>query len=267
MPHQSAAETGTEMTLVTVVDSNTNLNTEKASLSVSISSASATGSQSASTLSPTTPIKEEAPTAPFDPRVVYGAGAISRLPAELGRLHLSMPLIVSSPSRIALARRIQDLIPNLDSCILDSALVNVPTKVIDDAVSRISGRDCVISIGGASAMGLAKAVAARKEIPHICIPTTYSGSEMTPLLGDVRRRHKNESRRQRSASGSSSSKKVADLYSKALPSIIIYDKDLTATTSTRISAPDGAKAMAESRCRRSSNDDDTQWAYLHLPGV
>lgn len=206
------------------------------------------------------------------PRIVFGHGAVARLPSELNHLRLISPLIVSSPSRISLARRVQALIPNLDSRILDSALVNVPQRVVDDAVGRISGRDCVISVGGSSAVKLAKAIGMRKKIPHICIPTTYSGSEM-PLLGDSRRRGGSKPRRQRSdssaaeksASGASSTNSDSD--SHAMPTIVIYDEELTNTnTSMIISAPNEAQSRVES-CRRSANADDAQWSYIHLPGV
>lgn len=197
------------------------------------------------------------------PKVVYGAGAVSRLPTELGKLGLSAPLIVSSPSRLSLARRVQALIPNLDTRILDSALVNVPQKVVDDAVARVTGRDSVISVGGASAMRLAKAISSNKGIPHICIPTTYAGSE-SPLLGDVRRR-KPRSARQRSETGSTTSKRSSDDDTQTMPEIVIYDEDLTSTTtSMTISAPSEGKAVDRGRC---SMDDDAQWSYIHLPGV
>ena len=196
------------------------------------------------------------------PKVVYGSGAIGRLPTELGKLGLSAPLIVSSPSRISLARKVQALIPNLDTRILDSALVSVPQRVVDDAVGRVTDRDSVISVGGASAMRLAKAVALRKCIPHICIPTSYAGSE-APLLGDMRRR-KSKSSRYRSGS-SSASKTSSEDDAQILPEMIIYDEDLTTTGSTMtISAPNDDKPTDASRL---SLDDDSQWSYIHLPGV
>ncbi|KAL2202973.1 Dehydroquinate synthase-like protein [Sarocladium strictum] len=181
-------------------------------------------------------------------RIVFGPGKITTLPFELARLQLKKPLIVSSPSRIALARRIQALIPNLVSRILDSAVVNVPTKVVDDAVARISGHDVVISVGAGSAIGLAKAVSIRKGIPHVCIPTTYSGSEMSPLLA---------------ADG----RKMGHKGSKVMPTIVIYDEDLTGSSSTtkRFSAPSAASSAAA--VQRSSHDDDASWSYIHLPGV
>lgn len=186
------------------------------------------------------------------PHIILGAGTISRLPGELDRLGLSAPLIVSSPSRIALSLRIQGLIPDTDSRILDSAIANVPAHVVEDAVSRICGRDCVVSIGGGSAVSLAKAISIRKMIPHICIPTTYSGSEMTPSLGHTKHR---------------GDKTFASGDPKTLPTVIIYDEDLTASPSTRISAVSGSNLPLESHSRRSSTNDDSQWSYIHLPGV
>jgi alcohol dehydrogenase class IV len=140
------------------------------------------------------------------------------------------------------------LIPNLVSRILDSAVVNVPTKVVDDAVARISGHDVVISVGAGSAIGLAKAVSIRKGIPHVCIPTTYSGSEMSPLLA---------------ADG----RKMGHKGSKVMPTLVIYDEDLTGSSSTtkRFSAPSAASSAAA--VQRSSHDDDASWSYIHLPGV
>jgi alcohol dehydrogenase class IV len=208
------------------------------------------------------------------PRVVFGAGAVAHLPTELGRLSLSSPLIVSSPSRIGLARHIQELIPNFDSRILDSALVSVPARVVDDAVARITGRDCVVSVGGATALGLAKSIAACKGIPHICIPTTYSGSEVGPVLSEARRRARRRRHRHtdKSTSGTpsvstASVSKGTDHDAKMLPNVIIYDEDLTASAPRRFSAPTCVEAMASSRCRRAPGDEDAQWSYIHLPGV
>lgn len=185
------------------------------------------------------------------PRIVLGSGAIGRLPNELGRLHVSSPLIVSSPSRVALAKKIQGLIPTLSSRILDSALVQVPSRVIDDTITRIMGRDCVISVGGGSAVNLARAIASRKGIPHICIPTTYSGSELISQTASGRE-HKKSS--------------LGD--SKTLPTVVIYDEDLTMSSPKRFSAPSAFLSMTPTHDSRSrSKDDGALWSYLHIPGV
>ncbi|KAM0232659.1 hypothetical protein ACHAP5_010666 [Fusarium lateritium] len=180
------------------------------------------------------------------PRVVVGPGTINRLPSELARLHLSSPLIVSSPSRLNLARKIQAIVPNLDTRILSSSVVTVPT--------RVSGRDCVVSVGGGSAVTLARAIGLRKGIPHICIPTTYSGSELNLGGGPS------------STATDEDDKDVGN--SKTLPAVIIYDDNLTMSSPTRFSAPSDTKVMEDqARADDSPKSEDACWSYLHLPGV
>ena len=249
--------------------------------------------------------QQKSPSSPShpQPRIVYGKGAIARLPAELGFLCIISPIIVSSPSRLALARRVQALIPNLNSHILDSAVINVPDRVVDDAVERISGRDAVISVGGSSAVGLARAISIRKGIPHICIPTTYSGFEVMPLFeedaaslagnaGSTAPTRSNSSKQssgknsngKRNAGGSSgkhsstrtttgsraSSKRsvtIRDARSRIKPAVIIYDEELTALSSKRIMAPTEEIILPINSVPRSRrfSADDAEWSFLQLP--
>ncbi|PHH71541.1 hypothetical protein CDD80_5217 [Ophiocordyceps camponoti-rufipedis] len=231
------------------------------------------------------------------PRVVYGAGTVAQLAKELGRLHLSSPLVVSSPSRIALSRRIQTLIPNLDSRILDSAFVGVPGSVVDDVLEGIADRDAVVSVGGASAVGLASAISCRAGIPHICIPTTYSGSEMMPpLLGascarhlsrtsssestpsvcssSSRRRHRHRHRhrhRRCSRLPPATQQHITSTVRdpRVPPAVVIYDEELTASSSRCFSAPSATVALARSTEARTpaAEDDVALWSYISLPGV
>ncbi|EGX91909.1 maleylacetate reductase [Cordyceps militaris CM01] len=228
-------------------------------------------------------------------RVVYGPGTITCLPAELGRLRLTSPLIVVSPSRMATARHIQALIiPDLGAHILDSAVVNVRAQIVDDAVERVAGRDCVISVGGSSAVGLARAVSIRKAIPHICIPTTYSGSEVLHLFDcDVpistgqpdggaasvaASRRPSSSRRSvgsppsdgRSRTGGSkhssrqSDVSVAsrDAKQRVKPAVIIYDEELTVSAPQRILVPANA-----ARPRDEAQSPSSEWTFMQLPGI
>ncbi|KAH7201398.1 hypothetical protein DER44DRAFT_812182 [Fusarium oxysporum] len=167
------------------------------------------------------------------PRVVVGPDVIHRLPSELGRLHLSSPLII------------QAIISNLDSHVHSLSVVAIR--------SCISGRDCVVSVGGGSAITLARTLGLCKGIPHICIPTTYSGSELHP--GGL--------------SNSAIEKRNKDIAEhKTLPAVIIYDDNLTRTFPTWFSAPSHEKVMDDlTRARQSPKSDDVCWSYLHLPGA
>lgn len=242
--------------------------------------------------------KSPSPKPPISPpsHIVYGPGTIVRLPTELGRLHLSAPLIVASPSRISIARHIQALIPNLDSHILDSAVVNVKAQVVDDAVERVTDRDCVISVGGASAVGLARAVSIRKGIPHICIPTTYSGSEVLHLFDcdvptgqpDAGAASAAASRRPSSGrhsigsplsdsksrtSGSRNSSKQSaisvasrDAKQRVKPAVIIYDEELTGTAPQRIYIP-AHPTMPAHPSGPGDGSPSSKWSFMQLPGI
>ena len=43
--------------------------------------------------------------------------------------------------------------------------------------------DGLVAVGGGSSIGLAKAIALKTSLPILAIPTTYAGSEMTPIWG------------------------------------------------------------------------------------
>lgn len=107
--------------------------------------------------------------------------------------------------------------------------MHTPTNVTDEALKQVDsvGADCVVSIGGGSTIGLGKAISIRTGLPHICIPTTYAGSEMTPILGET-------------ADGAKKTRSDP----KILPGTVIYDVDLTMTLPADMSTVSGVNAIA-----------------------
>jgi alcohol dehydrogenase class IV len=87
--------------------------------------------------------------------------------------------------------------------------------------------DCVVSLGGGSTTGLGKALALRTGVNQLCIPTTYAGSEMTPILGQTENGLKTT---------------VRSLA--VLPETVIYDVDLTRTLPASLAATSGINAIA-----------------------
>jgi len=57
----------------------------------------------------------------------------------------------------------------------------VPSARVDDAAAL--ARDCVVALGGGSAIDLGKAISARAGVPLVSVPTTYSGAEWTTYYG------------------------------------------------------------------------------------
>ncbi|GKT41350.1 maleylacetate reductase [Colletotrichum spaethianum] len=166
------------------------------------------------------------------PKVFFGPGTVNELSGELQSRGLSKPLIICSPSRASLAHKIRDNLSKAgfsDIEILDTAKVHNPSDIIGPAVDHAKGRDVLVSVGGGSAVGLGKAVALRTGMPQVAIPTTYSGSEMTPIVGETK-----------------DGKKTSTTDPKILPKVVIYDVDLTMDLPVKVSAPSGINAMAHS---------------------
>src|SRR5215470_13888997 len=116
-------------------------------------------------------------------RIVFGVGSLDRLTAELDRLGCRRALVVAT-SRA----RAEEVIRRLGSRvagIYDKAVMHVPIDVAREArdEARRLDADLSIAVGGGSTVGLAKAIALELGPPILAIPTTFSGSEMTPIWG------------------------------------------------------------------------------------
>ena len=107
--------------------------------------------------------------------------------------------------------------------------MHTPVPVTDEAVALAAEHriDGIVAVGGGSAIGLAKAIALRTDALQIVLPTTYSGSEMTDIVGQTTGGVKSTTR-----------------DPKVLPEVIVYDVELTSTLPALVSVTSGANAMA-----------------------
>jgi alcohol dehydrogenase class IV len=107
--------------------------------------------------------------------------------------------------------------------------MHTPVEVTEDALRVFSEiqADCVVSVGGGSTTGLGKAIALRTDAPQLVVPTTYAGSEVTPIIGETE-------------GGAKRTRRTP----KVLPEAVIYDVDLTLTLPPGLSAASGLNAMA-----------------------
>jgi len=117
--------------------------------------------------------------------VLFGPGRLAELPAELDRLGAGCALVLSTPGQSALAERAAALLGARAAGVLAGAVMHVPVECAAAArhAARRIGADSVVAIGGGSTTGLAKAVALDAGLPIVAVPTTYAGSEMTPIWG------------------------------------------------------------------------------------
>lgn len=130
------------------------------------------------------------------PRILFGAGSVTQLPEEVRRLGATRALVVTTPGREPLGRRLQAMIGDAAVDVLPAAVSQVPIELAEHSreVARRLGADCLVSVGGGAATGLCKGIALGHPLPIIDVPTTYSGSEMTAFCGitidGVKRMHR-----------------------------------------------------------------------------
>ncbi|HEX5091120.1 MAG TPA: maleylacetate reductase [Burkholderiales bacterium] len=162
-------------------------------------------------------------------RVVFGAGAVAQLPAEVDALGAKRVLVLSTPGREADATRLAACLGGRMVGVYGKAVMHVPIDVAEDArrVAKGLGADGCVAIGGGSTIGLGKAIALTSGLPVLAVPTTYSGSEMTPIQGFT---EKGLKRTQRDA--------------RMLPKTVIYDPELTYGLPAATSAASGMNAIA-----------------------
>ncbi|WP_433466321.1 maleylacetate reductase [Spirillospora sp. CA-128828] len=120
-------------------------------------------------------------------RVLIGPGACDLVADEIARLGERRVLLVATPSAGTAAGRIAEALGSRLAARFDRPAPHTPVAVTARAlaVAEDAAADCVVAIGGGSAIGLAKAVSARTGMPQVAVPTTYAGSEMTPVLGET----------------------------------------------------------------------------------
>jgi alcohol dehydrogenase class IV len=164
-------------------------------------------------------------------RVLFGVGTRASVRDEALKLGVSRVLIVCGPSHEASARQIALELGELHAGTYAGARMHTPLDVTQEALARLSEwrADGIVAIGGGSATGLGKALALRTDLPQIVLPTTYAGSEMTPILGETKDGVKTT---QRSA--------------KVLPETVIYDVDLSMDLPVGLSGVSGMNAIAHS---------------------
>jgi alcohol dehydrogenase class IV len=162
-------------------------------------------------------------------RVVFGAGTRATLAGEVERLAARRVLVLCTPTRRELAESVASGLGERVVGTFAGATMHVPVDVARAACVAANTRraDCCLAVGGGSTIGLAKAVALETGLPIVAIPTTYAGSEMTPIYGLT------------DAGG-----KTTGRDERVLPRTTIYDPELTLDLPATISAASGFNAIA-----------------------
>ena len=162
-------------------------------------------------------------------RVVFGADSIEHLEREIDLLGAKRVIVLSTPQQREQAKAIAEQLGMRAVGVFSKAMMHVPVETAQEArdyATRL-GADCAVAIGGGSTTGLGKAIALTSSLPVLAIPTTYAGSEMTPIYGLTEAGLKKTGR---------------DL--RVLPRTVIYDPALTLSLPVSLSVTSGINAIA-----------------------
>jgi alcohol dehydrogenase class IV len=162
-------------------------------------------------------------------RVIFAAGSLDRLPDEVRALGARRALVISTPAEFRFAEDATARLGSIAAGMFTDAVMHHPIEVVHRAraQARQLDADCYITIGGGTTTGTGKLIALETGMPVIAIPTTYAGSEMTPIYGVTENGVKRTGRDRR-----------------VLPRTVIYDPTLTVSLPAHVSGPSGMNAMA-----------------------
>ena len=162
--------------------------------------------------------------------VVFGHGTIARIPEEMRLMGCRRAFLLSDPHHAkTAAAKVLELLGDRAVGLSTDAAMHTPVEVTERVWEKLraTAPDCLVSLGGGSTTGLSKALALRTGLPQIAVPTTYAGSEATPILGQTEHGRKTTLR-----------------SPKVLPRVIVYDVDLTLGMPVSLSVVSGMNAMA-----------------------
>lgn len=162
-------------------------------------------------------------------RIVFGEGRTAEVADEMAKLNASRALVITTEVQKDDGKKLLKALGSSGVALFSGAVMHTPVEVTATAMALLQEQecDCLVALGGGSTIGLAKALAVRTGLPQIAIPTTYAGSEVTPVLGETE-------------NGVKTTRK-ADLI---LPKVVIYDVLQTLSLPPQVSASSALNAIA-----------------------
>lgn len=185
-------------------------------------------------------------------RVIFGCGSLQQVRQEVEALGATRALVLCTPEQVTLAQQVSDLLGDRSAGLFDRAVMHVPIETAREArdVAQRLGADCAVAIGGGSTTGLGKAIALESGLPIVAIPTTYAGSEMTPIYGITE-----------------SGLKKTGKDVRVLPKTVIYDPELTLGLPIGMSVSSGINAIAHAAEGLYAHDGNPIMSLLAEEGI
>lgn len=185
-------------------------------------------------------------------RVLFGIKISDTIVNELERIGSNRALVLSTPEQSDMAASLAKTIGKGAVGTFTQATMHTPVNVTVEAIAyaKSIGADAVVSVGGGSTIGLGKAIVFNTGLPHIAVPTTYAGSEATPILGQTE-----------------NGVKTTQSDPKILPNVILYDPELTASLPTAMTVTSALNAIAHAAEGLYAKERTAQLTELGLKGI
>lgn len=185
-------------------------------------------------------------------RVVFAPGAQTKVAAEIAALGRGRALVITTPEQSAVGESLSMTLGALGAGHFAGATMHTPVEVTERALAVLNDlqADCLVAIGGGSTTGLSKALALRTGLPQIVIPTSFAGSEATPILGQTE-----------------AGRKTTLSDPRVRPTVILYDVALVRTLPPHLVVSSGMNAIAHAVEGLYARDRNPISSLMALEGI
>ncbi len=185
-------------------------------------------------------------------RVVFASGAQTQVAAEIANLGRSRALVLTTPEQAAAGQSLLAAVGGAGAGHFAGATMHTPVEVTERALAVLQDlqADCLVAIGGGSTTGLSKALALRTGLPQIVIPTSFAGSEATPILGQTE-----------------AGRKTTLTDPRVRPTVILYDATLVRSLPPHLVVSSGMNAIAHAVEGLYARDRNPISSLMALEGI
>jgi maleylacetate reductase len=164
-------------------------------------------------------------------RIVFAPGALARVGDEIDRIGASRVMVIHDASASAFAAAVEAQLGHRRALLWGEVAQHVPVELAERARAAATDHDAdaIVTIGGGSSTGLAKAIALTHGVPIVAVPTTYAGSEQTTIYGLTGGQHKQTGKNP-----------------VVQPRVVVYDPELTIGLPAGVTGPSAFNALAHS---------------------
>jgi maleylacetate reductase len=184
--------------------------------------------------------------------VAFAVGLRRDIAAHADRAGAARVFVLTTPRQSGLGSELVDALGDRAVGVFSKAAMHTPVEVTEEARAHLAEleADCVLAAGGGSTIGLGKALSLRTGVKQIALPTTYAGSECTPILGQT-----------------DNGVKTTLKDSRVLPDTVLYDPELVAALPVPMTVTSALNAMAHAVEALYAQERTEESSHLAMQGL